>query len=248
MALASARCRGALLNRCTMRLYALFTLSLLSLGAFAQDGPKAFVPWSALNPTEVANLKEKLKRTTHLSDAVIENMVKDEANYHTYRDSDIVAAFPELRGDRKLSECSNRMMGGAAELVFISDARKNEVTVKTVNCSSVKKGLSCEPVSRGHYYFLESPEHFFSLENLTFEKARTIIEAYKARPLAGLPDWAVAPYNDVRLIKALPDGHYRMFFGDFYCKGCTTRFDVQLDTSATEPRLILAGNVDGGCI
>jgi hypothetical protein len=139
-------------------------------------------------------------------------------------------------------------MGGATELVFISAARKNEVTVKTARCARAEKGLSCDPVSSGKYYFLETPEHFFSLEGLKFDEARTIVEAYKARPIADLPEWAVTPYTNIRHIQALPDGHYRMLFGDFFCKGCTVKFDVRLETGGTEPRLILAGNLDGGCI
>jgi hypothetical protein len=167
------------------------------------------------------------------------------------RESDIVAAYPELRGDKKLSACSNSMMMGATELVFLAHAKENEVTVKSVHCSRVEKGLSCGAVSRAKYYFLDSPEHFFTLENLTFDKARTILEAYKANRIKGLKDWFGAPRPEVSSIKAinaLPDGRYRMHFGEYYCGGCTAAFNVQLETNESEPRLIYAGDPDGGCI
>ena len=230
-----------------MRHCALLILSLLSLCALAQSEPAVFIPQSPLNPTEVASRKEGLQRNTALSDVEIDNMLKDEAKYHTYRESDIVAAFPELRGDKKLSECSNSIMGGATELVFLSDAGENEVTIKTVRCTRVDNGLSCGAVRVAKHYFLESPEHFFSLENLTLRKARTILEAWKANRIAGLPDWFGASRLDVKSIVALPDGHYRMDVGDVYCAGCVARFDVRLETSHSESRLIVLGHPDARC-
>jgi len=224
----------------------MLTISFLSLGAFADSGPAVFIPQSPLSPAEVAELKEKLKRTTALTDAMIEDMVKDEANYHTYRETDIVAAFPELRGDKKLSACSNSMMLGATEIVYISDVRENEVVVKSVHCDRVDKGLSCGVVKREKYYFLDSPEHFFSLENLTLHTARSIVEAYKANRIDIVPDWFVAR-PEVRSIKALPDGRYRLGFGEFYCSGCATVFNVRLVTNESKPRLVYAGDAEGGC-
>jgi hypothetical protein len=230
-----------------MRHCALLTLSVLALCASAQDEPGVFIPQSPLNPAEVANAKEELRRNSAFSDVEIDNMLKDEARYHTYRESDIVAAFPELRGDRKLSECSNSIMMGATELVFLSDARENEVTIKTVRCARVVEGLSCGAVRGGKHYFLESPEHFFSLENLTLDKARTILEAYKANRIAGLPDWFGGSRLDVKSIQALPDGRYRMHLGDVYCAGCVASFDVRLETSGSESRLIVVGNTEARC-
>src|SRR5262245_40859034 len=114
-----------------MRLCALLISSLLALSAFAQSEPKTFIPSSPLTAAEVAKLKEKLKRDAVLTDAEIEDWVKHGPRSRTYREGDIVAAFPELQGARKLSECSNSMMRGATELVLISDVQKNEVTVNS---------------------------------------------------------------------------------------------------------------------
>jgi hypothetical protein len=165
----------------------------------------------------------------------------------TYRESDIFAAFPELRGARKLSECSNSIMSGATRLVFISDIGKNEVTVKSARCKPVDKGLSCQPVRSSTNYFLESPEHFFSLENLTFAQARPIVEAYQAGGVTGLPDWFATARPDVASITALPDGSYRMRFGDVYCTGCTAAYNVRLEASGTEARLVYVGDPEGMC-
>ena len=235
----------------SMRHWTLLTIALLSLRAFAQSGPANFVPQSPLNPSEAADLKERLKRSTTMTDAMIEDLLKDETKYHTYRESDIVAAFPELRGDKKLSACSNSMMAGATEIVFISDARENEITVKSVHCTRAEKGLSCGEISREKNYFLDSPEHFFSLENLTLRDARTILEAYKANRIEGLPDWFGGSRPEVRSIRsinALPDGSFRMRFGEYYCGGCISVFNVRLETNESEPRLVYAGDADGGCI
>ena len=203
-----------------MRRYALLTLSLLWLGAFSQSEPRTFIPSSP---------------------------VKDGRGLRSYRESDIFAALPELRGGKKLSECSNSIMSGATELVFISDTRKNEVTIKTVRCRPVDKGLSCEPVRRGQNYFLESPEHFFSLENLTFAQARPIVEAYQAGRIAGLPDWFNTSRPNVASITALPGGSYRMRFGDVYCTGCTAAYNVRVETSGAESRLLYVGDPEAVC-
>lgn len=230
-----------------MRHCALLTFSLLSLSALARSEPAVFIPQSPLNPAEVASMKARLQRNTSIPDVEIDKLLKDEAHYHTYRESDIVAAFPELRGDKKLSECSNSIMGGATELVFLFDVRENEATIKTVRCTRVDNGLSCGAVRRGKQYFLESPEHFFSLENLTLRKARTILEAYQAKRIAGLPDWFGESRLDVKTMEALPDGHYRMHLGEVYCAGCVASFDVRLETSGSESRLIVVGNTEARC-
>jgi hypothetical protein len=78
---------------------------------------------------------------------------------------------------------------GREQINTHATVREARVTIKTVRCARVVKGLSCGAVRGGKHYFLESPEHFFSLENLTLDKARTILEAYKANRIAGLPDW-----------------------------------------------------------
>jgi hypothetical protein len=190
-----------------------------------------------------------MKRDGVLSDAAIEEWVKAERGLHTYRESDIFAAFPELRGARKLSECSNSIMMGATELVFIADTGKNEVTIKTARCRPVDKGLSCEAVRRSTNYFLESPEHFFSLENLTFAQARPIVEAYQAGRIqtTGLPEWFATSRPDVASITALPDGSYRMRFGNVYCTGCSAAYNVRLEARGTESRLVYVGDPEGVC-
>jgi hypothetical protein len=225
----------------------LLTLSLLSFCAFAQTESGTFIPSSPLSAAEVAKLKEKMKRDAVLTDAAIEDWVKDGRRLRTYRESDIFAAFPELRGDKKLSECSNKIMSGATELVFISDTRKNEVTIKTLRCTPVDKGLSCGAVRRERNYFLESPEHFFSLENLTFDQAKPIVEAYKAGGIADPPDWFGTSRPNVASITALPNGIYRMRFGDVYCTGCSTAFNVRLATSGTDSRLVYVGDLESVC-
>jgi hypothetical protein len=229
-----------------MRHWVLLTLSLFSLRVFAEDAPGIFIPQSPFSPAEEAELKAKLKRTTRMTDESIENTVKDSSQYH-YGESDILAAFPELRGDKKLSVCTNSMMMGATEIVYLSEVRKTEVTVKSVHCERAEKGVSCGAVKREKYYYLDSPEHFFSLDNLTLRTARTIVEAYKANRIDTVPDWFVAR-PEVRSIKAFPDGRYRLFFGEYYCAGCTWMFNVRLETNEGKPRLVYAGDADGGCI
>jgi hypothetical protein len=228
-----------------MRHCKLLALLLVSLGAFAQAPTGTFVPQSPLTPKEAADQKAMLKKNTRIPDADIDELLKKD---HSYRESDIVAAFPELRGGKKLTSCSNSMMSGATQIVFMSDVGKNEVTIKTIECTPVKNGLSCGAVRSEKNYFLFSAEHHFALENLTLITARNIIEAYAYSRIEGLPDWLVPMRLGVRVIKAQPHGLYSMYFGDYFCAGCGAHFDVRLDTGGNRARLIFVGNADLDCI
>ena len=231
-----------------MRHAALLALSLLPVCASAKAPPTTFIPYSPLNAEEAAAYLEKVKKYRIHPDAQLDELKKEASEQHTYRVSDIVKAFPQLAGARKLSECSNRIMSGATALVFYSDVKEHEVTFKTLDCSPVDKGLQCKPIRREKKYFLESPEHAFLLEKLTFETAKAIVEAYKAGGLDAAPDWWPPGFRpDAQLIEALPDGNYRLFFGDYLCAGCVSSFNVSLDTSAGDPRLVYRGQADGGC-
>jgi hypothetical protein len=158
-----------------------------------------------------------------------------------------LCAFAQGDSGTFVPSSPNSIMSGATELVFIADTGKNEVTIKSVRCRPVDKGLSCDAVRRSTNYFLESPEHFFSLEHLTFAEARPIVEAYKAGRIRGLPDWFATGHPNVAAITTLPDGSYRMRFGDVYCTGCTAAYNVRLEASVTEARLVYVGDPEAVC-
>jgi len=71
-------------------------------------------------------------------------------------------------------------------------------------------------------------------------------EAYKAKGIDDLPDWFGAG-PAVRSIKALPDGRYRLRFGEYYCNGCSTEFNVRLETKGDQWQLVYAGDPGGAC-
>jgi hypothetical protein len=62
-----------------------------------------------------------------------------------------------------------------------------------------------------------------------------------------LPAWFGASRPNVTSITALPDGSYRMRFGDVYCSGCTAAFNVRVETSGTDARLLYVGDPEGLC-
>jgi hypothetical protein len=62
-----------------------------------------------------------------------------------------------------------------------------------------------------------------------------------------MPEWFGASRPDVVSITALPDGSYRMRFGNVYCTGCSSAFNVRLETSGTEVRLLYVGDPEGVC-
>jgi hypothetical protein len=224
-----------------------FAAGIATGPASSAESPKKFIPWSPLSAEQTAEQKAKLQKTTGLTDTMIDNLLKDESNNHTYRDEDIVAAFPELRGARKISECSNRMMSGAAELVFLAETREHEVTIEKLSCSAANKGLECEPVKRGDYAYLESPENYFSLEGLTLAAASTILDAYEAGRILNLPAFFHGARPAARSIAAQPDGTFRMSFGDYFCTGCAMTFNVRIEGAGERTRLAVVGEPQGGC-
>jgi hypothetical protein len=206
-----------------------------------------FIPYSPLNETEAESLKARLEGWG-FKDVKREELMQDEFHNHTYREPDVVKAYPELRGRQMLSECANSMMGGAARLVFLASQGKNEATLDTLRCSGTRRGLNCRGPERGHYYVLDSSDHYFTLEGLTFPAAKTILETYAAGRVIGLPEWVNPKAMNITAIKALFDNRYRMVFGEFFCAGCSSRFDVDLETKDGVNRLVVVGKPQGGCI
>ena len=104
--------------------------------AFAQPQQQLFVPASPLTAQELAEQRERLKEDLDLTDAELDDLMGDGSTTFTYRDRDIVTAFPELRGDR-LSACANSMAGGATELVrhFMVHTRRGwQLITRPFNC------------------------------------------------------------------------------------------------------------------
>jgi hypothetical protein len=207
-----------------------------------------FIPWSPLNESELANERANMRRTPGLTEASIEKTLKNQYSYHTYRDADIFKAYPELRGHEKLYVCTNRMMSDATAFVFLASREQNEVALETVQCSRLRKGLSCGVVVRERRYFLDGSDRYFSLEGVELAKAAEILDAYKGGRITGLPDWMSTEQSNISLVKALPDEQYLMIFGDYLCGGCVFKINVKTETADGQTRLIVVGSPEGGCI
>lgn len=219
--------------------------TLLNAGiATAMD---RFIPYTPLDASGKAVLKEKLSRSRPVPDEEIERMAKDVERWHTYRDADIFAVFPQLRGHRKLSECSNSIMGGAAELVFLANKGQNTATLEKSRCGNVSGGLMCSPVTTGTYYFLDGTERYFTLDGLTFDTARDLLEAYRDKRVTGLPDYIRPGRMNISTITKLPNQHYQMIFGEPLCEGCFSKMEVERDTQDGETHLTIIGQADTIC-
>jgi len=228
------------------------TLSSVALLAAAcavvADEPRIFIPWSPLDESELAQERAKMKRAPALSDAFIEQELKNVATFHAYRDADIVKAFPQVRGHRKLSACTNSMMSGATEFVYLSNKAHNQVTFETIRCDRATNGLKCWPLQRETRFFLDGSDRYFLLENVTLDEARRLIETYEAGRIANPPDWMHPEGPKISLIKAMPDGQYLMIFGDYLCAGCVSKIMVKPETVNGETRLAIQGQPDMVCI
>jgi hypothetical protein len=67
-----------------------------------------YIPWSPLDETEAQALRAKFEKWG-AKVPNLEDVIGDAEHYHTYREADIFEVYPQLRGSRKLSECSNSM-------------------------------------------------------------------------------------------------------------------------------------------
>jgi hypothetical protein len=199
-----------------------------------------FIPYSPLDDAQAQSLKERLERAG-VKDVKTAELTRNLYDHHTFRDADIFKAFPQLRGNEKLEECSNRMMTNATDLVFLASKGTNEATLERIRCQGTGDGIRCPEPERGQYYFLDGTDQYFTLDGLTFATAKAMMEAFSAGRITGLPEW-VSP-----TIKSLFDNRYEMIFGEYYCSGCASRFDVDFETESGEGRLKVVGQPEGGC-
>lgn len=225
------------------------SLALISTMTASAAEPTRFIPWSPLHPDVKAGMKERHWKNMGLTDAQVEKTLGDIRNYHTFRERDIVAVYPELRDGRKLSSCSNRIMSGHTSIVFLSNVGDHVVTVKSLSCnpSSGESGVRCGAVKTEQKFFLKSPTEPILLVDVSPNVATTVAQTYQAQRVDGLPDWTAGHFPQLAIIKALPDDHFGLFMGDLACGGCYTRYEVRLDATGEKPRLVFTGNADGGC-
>jgi hypothetical protein len=206
-----------------------------------------FIPRSPLEPSERAEQKSKLLKIPSISDALADQMLDDEDHYHAFRDADIFAAYPELRGHERLWLCSNRIMSGATEIAFLAERGKNEATLAKLRCSRVEAGIKCGEPQRGRYYFRDPSDGYFLLDGLDFATATTLLETFEARRVSGLPEWAEPRGLKLTGIKALSADHYRLAFGDGLCSGCFTVFAVRREPKDGHDELVVQGRPNAGC-
>jgi hypothetical protein len=204
------------------------------------------IPYSPLDAVQLQALKERLERAG-VRQVTTSDLAGSVYDHHTFHDADIFKAFPRLRGYRKLSECSNRMMTNATELVFLVSKGKNEATLERMVCTGTGEGIRCPEPKRGQYHFLDGTDQYFTLDGLTFETAKAILEAFAAGRITGLPEFLSPTATNVTSIKRLFGNRYQMIFGEFFCSGCSTRLDVDFDTGQGEGRLNVVGQPEGGC-
>lgn len=222
--------------------------ALVVAGVAVGDPAGRFIPQSPLDESERAAERARLKKMPAFPDRLIDEMLADEERYHTYREADIFAAYPELRGEKKLWLCSNNIIGGATEIAFLAARGKNnDVTLDTLGCSRVKNGLSCGEPKRASFYHLDASEQYFSLEGLSFETARAILETYRAKLVTGLPEWMNTRNMKISSIKSLSGNRYEMMFGDTLCSGCASKFDVRLETKNGANELVFDGDPRAVC-
>jgi hypothetical protein len=121
------------------------TLITASCAADGQPVRSIFIPLSPVTKEAVAELRERMK-AEQFTECEIDEAVASGAFLH--REGAVRGAFASVRpSDRRLSVCSNSIMGGATRIVFISEPSASEVTVKTASCDAEAGGLWCSPMA-----------------------------------------------------------------------------------------------------
>ena len=220
-------------------------LALTTLCSVADDTTRRFVPWSPLTDEEI--VREKARVPPALRDMLGDKYFRDPINNHRFRERDIVKVYPELQGSKKLASCSNKIMSGATWIAFVSRIEDHEVTLKTLSCSRARGGVLCGDVTTKKSYFLRSFREPIDLVNVPRDTAQVIAETYQSRRVENLPEWFEGGFPQLSIIEALADDRYRLIFGDYFCQGCSFRYDARLELSGEQPRLVVVGNADGGC-
>lgn len=222
-------------------------LSLSVCAALSAQSPGRFIPQSPLNDAERAAEKARIQKFGNTSDDLANRMLDDVDNYHVFRDADIFAAFPELRGHERLWSCQNRIMGGAAEIAFLASRGKNEATLEKLSCRRVEGGINCGEPERGQYFFTRRRNEYYKVDGLTFATASSLLETYRVKGVEGLPDWLKPHGLKLNLIKALPNDRYQIAFGDGLCSGCFSVFNVRRVSKGDEFDLVYDGEPNAGC-
>lgn len=224
---------------------------LCSVPAIARDSARVFIPHTPVTKQELEKYKAELVREYGLSESAAEEFIRNiSGEQYKFTDDDFRKAFPQISArDKQASLCSNSIMGGVTRLVYLSPASENTVTVKSSMCNPVQGGLSCEPLSEHEYYFFESPDHRFTLDDgVSYEEASELLVVFRDRGLRGLPDSfnQAFGYKDVtRIGKA--GAVYDLHLGEFFCRGCTATFKVIIE-GGDQPTLRLVGEPEVMCV
>jgi hypothetical protein len=219
---------------------------MVCAGVAAQP-PGKFIPQSPLDESERAAEKARIQKFGVTSDDLANRMLDDVDSYHVFRDADIFAAFPQLRGHERLWSCQNRIMGGAAEIAFLVERGKNEATLAKLSCTRAEGGITCGEPDRGRYFFNERRDQYFTLDGLTFATAKSLLAIYRAKGVTGLPDFLKPRGLKLNSIKALSGDRYKIAFGDGLCSGCFSTFNLRRVSKGDDLELVYDGEPNAGC-
>lgn len=231
-------------------------LLVLSLwyAAVAQESEGVFVPYTLLSQHELDEQKTKVIDERGHDEATADELVRRIPELHLkFTEESIRRAFPAIEpGDTRKSLCSNSMMSGETALVYLSPKLEQAVTVKQSTCYPTDGGLLCSPLSEHGFYYFESPElHFTLSDDVTIEEANEVLTLFRDSGIEGLPDWYKRQkfgYRDVTRIDKVGIW-YVLHLGEFYCRGCTAKFKVIIETPGdTPPVLVLDTEPEGMCI
>lgn len=164
-------------------------------------------------------------------------------------ETEIRTAFPVLAPtDERYSMCSNSIMSGKTQIVYLSDADKQEVTVKSTNCEVTEEGLLCTEMSVRRLPYYQEPEKFYEIGNgLSTQEV--------AQLLRNLDDKGLSDFNsekewlsNIHVRSAvLSDSGVILKFGEFYCAGCEYEFTVERQQEGVTKELKVNGQVRGVC-
>ncbi len=229
----------------------LFLVPSLWSATLAQEPETVFVPYTLLTQAELEARKSKLRQDHGYDDGTADELVRRIPEFHLkFTEENIRRAFPEIGpDDTRKSLCTNSIMGGRTTLVYLSPKSEQELTVKRSSCSPTDGGLLCLPLSEQRSYFFESPDlHFTLSDDVSIEEANEILTVFRDNGIEGLPEWYTNfGYQDVTRIDRVGIWHV-LYLGEFFCRGCTAKLKVIVETTGSASRLVLDAEPEGMCI
>lgn len=210
------------------------------------------IPASPLTLEEIEQEKERMRNDPDFSDFDLESDLLSFEGAFTFRDEDIRAAMPGLEEqDKKISLCSNSIMGGASRLVYLGEEfEPSRYWLKESSCGLAENEMHCGPYQLSPVYKYKG-QYLNVGGRREFDEAIKVISFVESRGISGMPEWnaRVFPPETINDVEKTANG-YLISFGEVFCGGCVAKILVfpKFDSKGNIKKLKYIDSIKSICI